>query len=473
MKKKVIIIGAGPSGLAAGYELSKNGFDVVVLEKDDIVGGLSKTINFKNELFDLGPHRFFTKNREVKQLWVEILGKDFLEVNRITRIYYKNTFFSYPVKPIEVLKKLGIVEAFKVAIDFFKAKFFLRNLKPQTIEDWITKNFGARLFKMFFKTYTEKVWGISCNEIEAEWAGQRIKNLSFLSAILHSLGISRSVKSLVEKFNYPRLGAGMMYAKMAEEIKKKGGKIICGAEVLSVKNDSNAINSVITSSKDGHFEWKADYFLSSMPITELIKNFSSKPPIEVSKAVDSLYYRSHITVNLIVNKKDIFPDNWIYVHEESVKMARLSSYTNFSKEMSKAGHGLIACEYFTFESDNLWNKKDEDLKSLAIDELEKLKFLSDYQVIDWFVLREKLAYPAYYSGYKNSLDIIRAHLERYKNFQTIGRGGMYRYNNMDHAILTGILAARNILGERNNLWQVNAEYEYHEEDKQEQYIKGN
>jgi len=258
----------------------------------------------------------------------------------------------------------------------------------------------------------------------------------------------------------------MMYEKMAEEIKKRGGTIICATEVVSIKHNSEKISSVVSSSKDGgSTEWPADYFISSMPINELVKGLSPHSPNKIKEAAENLYYRSHVTVNFVVKKQNVFSDNWIYIHDQRIKMARLSDYTNFSKEMSKDENKLIACEYFVFENDELWKKSDEGLKNLAIKELEALKFLSNKDIGSWFVLREKSAYPAYYTGYKESLNLIRSYLDNLKNLQLIGRGGMYRYNNMDHAILTGLLAARNILGEKHDIWMVNAEYEYHEEIK--------
>ncbi len=467
--KKAVIIGAGPAGLAAGYELSKHGVETVILEKSDSVGGLARTIEHEGYLFDVGPHRFYTKSKIVGDLWQNLLGPDFLIVPRLTRIFYRKKFFSYPVKPFQVLLNLGPVTSALVMISYIKSKISLRNLKPKTFEEWITKNFGSRLFEMFFKTYTEKVWGIPCDQIGAEWASQRIKNLSFWSTLWNAFGSikGKDVKSLIEEFNYPKYGAGMMYEKMAEEIKKNGGQILFGEDVSSIEYKDNQIISVTSRGAiGGNKKWQAGYFFSSMPMTELVKKMSPIPLPEIGKAANSLYFRSHIAVNLIVKKANPFPDNWIYIHEPDIKMARLSNFKNFSKHMSKDDNTPVCCEYFVFKDDEMWRKSDEELKILASNELEKLGFLEEGDVVGGFVVREEFAYPTYYIGHKKPFEMIKNFFRKFKNITLIGRGGTYRYNNQDHSLEMGILAARSIIESKEyDLDKIGDEQEYYEEHK--------
>ena len=349
-----------------------------------------------------------------------------------------------------------------------KAAIYLKKTSPKTFEDWVTKNFGYELFKIFFKTYTEKVWGIDCNKIGAEWAGQRIKNLSISSIVKNILSVKKGrnkIKSLIDEFEYPRKGAGMMYEKLASELKKNGGRLILNSEVISINHADNKIISIITSSNGIKKDWSLDYLVSSMPLTDLIKKLSPLPPKEIMEAAEKLYFRSHITVNLIVKKQNIFRDNWIYIHDPSITMARLTNFNNFSSEMSANGMTLLGCEYFVFKNDKIWNSDDNQLKKFAIEEMIKMNFISENDCIDCFIMREEFAYPTYYVGHEEFLEKIKTYVNEFSNLQVIGRGGMYKYNNQDHSILTGLLAAKNILSGNNkltNLWEVNTDDDYHE-----------
>lgn len=468
MKNKIVIVGAGPSGLGCAYELTKkdNRDNIVILEKNNSVGGLARTLKFKNHYFDIGPHRFYTKNKEILKLWKKLLAKDFKKVKRLTRISYKNKLFLYPIKISDVILKLGIIDNIVSVLSYIKSKVFLRFYKPKTFEDYITINFGKKLFNTFFKTYTEKVWGIPCNKIGQEWAAQRIKNLNLVEIIKNSLFKNKpsKSKSLIELFYYPKKGAGQMYEKMANIIDKKGGKILKNSKVKTIYHHNKTIIHIAFQNSQKLEKRKVDFLFSSMPITEFIYCLYPKVPKEILHAANKLFYRDHITVNLLINKKNLFPDNWIYVHSPEVKMARVANYNNFSKLNSDLT--AISVEYFTFKKNMLWKLSDKNLIKLAIKELNNIKLLNNQtQIKDAFVIKETESYPTYYLNYQKYFNIVKNYLIKFSNLQLIGRGGMYKYNNMDHAIYSGILAARNyILGNNKyDIWNINEDAEYLEE----------
>ena len=463
--KQVVIIGAGPAGLTAAYEAVKHGVYPVVLEKSDKVGGLARTESYKGFHFDMGGHRFFTKAPEVKRMWREVLGDEFLRRPRLSRIYYKGRFFFYPLKPLNALIGLGFLESLRIVLSYIKWRL-LPYSREDTFEQWVTNRFGKRLFQTFFKTYTEKVWGIPCSELKAEWAAQRIKDLSLKTALLNMFFKPKNViKTLIDEFDYPRLGPGMMWNAVKNEVEKRGGVVRVGSEIVGIERSGNIIESVTVSS-NGHPErFHAAQFISSMPVTEFIRRLEPPPPPEVLKAATELKYRDFLTVCLIVNKADLFPDNWIYIHDPSVKVGRIQNFKNWSPSMvpdpNKTSLGL---EYFCTEGDHLWSLPDEDLIELGKQEVDRVGLASYADVEDGCVVRVAKAYPVYDSAYREHLSILRRFLEGLQNVQTIGRNGLHRYNNQDHAMLTGMLAVRNaMLGERNDLWSVNTDQEYHEE----------
>jgi len=454
------------SRIAAAHKLAENKKNVIVFEKDKQVGGISKTIEFKGCHFDLGGHRFFTKSQEVNDLWDKTLGADFLERPRLSRMYYRDKFFAYPIKPFDALYKLGILESILVALSYLKTKLFPYK-EEKNLTQWVSNRFGKRLYLHFFKSYTEKLWGIPCEEIQAEWVAQRIKGLSFRTVIKNALFPNKkgSPKTLIDKFKYPKYGPGMMYEKMAENIETMGGKIMKESEIVKIKHSDFKAESVIIKDKEGNEqEYIANYFLSSMPITTLIKRMSPEAPKKVLDAAHNLHYRSFITISVILNSPSPFPDTWIYIHSPEVKMGRIQNFKSWSPFMTddkkKTPLGL---EYFCTEGDELWNTKDEDLLKLGMEELEKINLGKKNTFIDGFVARVPKAYPVYDSTYKENIKIIRDYLDKFKNLQPIGRYGMFKYNNMDHSILTGLYAAENILGDHHNIWNVNADQEYQEE----------
>jgi len=469
-RSKIIIFGAGPAGLGAAIELVKNDLKPIILEKENQAGGISKTINYKGYYFDLGGHRFFTKSPEVMNLWQEILKKeDFLERQRLSRIYYKNKFFFYPLKPFNALFNLGFFTSLQVVFSYLISKIFPFK-EEKTFEQWVSNRFGKKLFNIFFKTYTEKVWGIPCQEISAQWAAQRIKGLSLFSAIKNAFFPQKSgkIKTLITSFHYPKFGPGMMYEKMAKRIEEKGGNVFLNEEIKKIYCSEKNILKVITEKEGVLREYEGDYFISTLPINFLVKIMDPLPPKEILEAANNLKFRSFLVVNLILEAKDLFPDNWIYVHSPEVKMGRIQNFKNWSpfmvKNENETGLGL---EYFCTEGDEFWRKTDEELIKIGIEELEKIKIAKKFQFKEGFVVRVLNAYPVYFTGYENYLNTIKYYLAGFKNLQTIGRAGMFRYNNMDHSILSGIYAASNILGKKNNIWEINIEEEYHEEIKRQ------
>lgn len=472
MTEHIVIIGAGPAGLAAAHAALENGYRCTVLEKDDCVGGIARTVNYKGYLFDIGGHRFFTKNREVNAFWHNILPGDFLQVKRLSRIYYNRKFFYYPLRPWNAFCGLGPIRSLHILLSYLNARFSPFP-EERSFEEWVTNRFGAVLYKTFFKTYTEKVWGIPCSRIEAEWAAQRIKGLSLVSAVKNALfkGRGNRIKTLIPSFHYPREGPGMLYQRLADMIRAKGGRIEHNAEVTRIHHDQGSATRVsVFNPKTGNTsQLEGNHFLSSMPLTQLAERLHPSPPADVLKACSQLHYRAILVVNLVIEIKDIFPDNWVYVHSPEVNVGRLQNYKNWSPEMIKTSpdrYTSIGMEYFCNEGDELWTTPDENLIKRAGEELGVLGLLPKGKncISDGFVVRMPYTYCIYELGYKRHLDRIKEEIRGLRNLQPIGRAGMFKYNNMDHSILTGFLGVGNIRGGNFDLWNVNVEQEYHEED---------
>ena len=464
-RARVVVIGAGPAGLTAARELARQGLAPVVLEKDGIVGGLARTEQYKGFQFDMGGHRFFTKVDEVQKIWQEVLGADFLRRPRMSRIYYNRRFFHYPLKPLNALAGLGIGRSLLVMLSYLRWQLFPYR-EEHTFEQWVTNRFGRRLFETFFKTYTEKVWGIPCSELRAEWAAQRIKDLSLRSAVVSMfLKPRRTIKTLIEEFDYPRMGPGMMWRAVTEEIRRQAGSVRLNREVVAIRRTGARVDSVVVAGEDGEEEVSGDQFLSSMPVTQLVLRLSPPPPEPVREAARRLSYRDFLTVCLIVDRPDPFPDNWIYVHSPEVKVGRIQNFRSWSPEMvPDPGKASLGLEYFCSEGDALWTMPDAELIRLGKEELERIGLARASEISDGCVFRVPKAYPVYDATYREHLDTVREFVDGLENLQTIGRNGLHRYNNQDHAMLTGLLAVRNLAGgERHDLWSVNTEPEYHEE----------
>ena len=478
----VFVIGAGPAGLTAAYLLTKANVPTTVIEADrTYVGGISRTVNYKDFLFDIGGHRFFSKSKEVVDLWHEILPDDFIERPRLSRIYYDGKHYSYPLKAFEALGNLGVVESAMCVMSYAYKKAF-PNANPENFREWVSNQFGDRLFSIFFKTYTEKVWGMSCEEISADWAAQRIKGLDLWSAMANALrrsigsgsggaqGLERPsetvIKTLIESFQYPRRGPGMMWEAAAAKVKAQGGALHMGTRLKSLRwNPPAGLWTVTTTTADGEERvFTAKHVISSAPVRELMNDIEPKPVS--AAAADKLRYRDFITVALIVDKADLFPDNWIYIHEPSVKVGRIQNFRSWSPEMVPDEKlSCLGLEYFCFEGDGLWAAPDADLIALAKRELAAIGLASEDEVKDGCVVRQKKAYPVYDDEYKAHIDTIREDIaEHYPTLHLVGRNGMHKYNNQDHAMMTAMLTVRNILAGETlyDVWNVNEDAEYHE-----------
>ncbi|MGB2763458.1 MAG: NAD(P)/FAD-dependent oxidoreductase [Candidatus Aminicenantaceae bacterium] len=462
--KKVIILGAGPAGLTAAYEACKRGLHPIVFEKDNEVGGISKTVSYKNYLFDIGGHRFFTKYEEVKDIWKKILGDNFITRPRLSRIYYNNRFFYYPLKPLNALTNLGLRNSFLVLWSYINSQISpYKNVS--NLEEWVSNKFGKKLFNIFFKTYTEKVWGIPCKEIQADWAAQRIKSLSLGKAIFNSIGFIKrgQVTTLIDEFQYPRRGPGQMWNSAKDLVQKQGGTVKLNSKVRRFTKKGNKIISVLTESNGSLQEITGDYFLSSIPLKELIESIDPPAPNDVLEAARQLRYRDFFTVGLMINKANIFPDNWIYIHSPEVRAGRIQNYKNWSPEMVPDSQTTsLGLEYFCFVTDEIWNREKHELIELGKKEVVQLKFATRDQISDGFVLKSPKTYPIYDEGYQERVDIIKNYLSTIKNLQTMGRNGLHRYNNQDHSMLSAILAVRNIIGGKYSTWDINIDDEYHE-----------
>ena len=466
----VVVIGAGPAGLTAGYELTLRGVAVVILEKGSDVGGLARTVEYKGFRFDIGGHRFFTKVAPVARLWNEMLGHEFLRRPRLSRIYYRGRFFDYPLKPVNALRNLGIWTSFHVLVSCVWIKMF--PIRPErSFADWVSNRFGRKLFRIFFETYTEKVWGIPCNRIDAQWAAQRIKGLSLKTAVINMLAPLRrrnggSIKSLIEQFDYPRLGPGMMWDAFRERVERGGGLVKLNSRITRILHDGARVNGVEVEHDGATYVQPADHVISTMPVRHLIERLDPPAPSEVVEAASRLKYRDFLTVALIIDAPDVFPDNWIYVHDDRVSVGRIQNYKNWSPAMVPDQRcTCLGLEYFCFAGDGLWSKTDAELVALATRELETIGLAAAGLVRDGTVVRAPKAYPVYDHGYEAALHESRGYLERFCNLQLVGRNGMHKYNNQDHSMLTAILAVRNLFGEQHCLWNVNADEEYHEEER--------
>lgn len=476
LHRSVIIIGGGPAGLTAAYELSKHNIKSVILEKADKVGGISRTETYKDYRFDIGGHRFFTKVSEVQSVWKEILGNDFIQVPRLSRIYYDGKFYDYPLSLFKTLVNLGPVRSVLILVSYLQAK--LKNklnlsAKAETFEDWVIDCFGERLYRIFFKTYTEKVWGIPCNQIRADWAAQRIQNMSLKQAVINALFGSQNAKSLIKTFDYPRLGPGMMWERCQDLLNASGSPVYLHTEVVKVERDGNRIVKVMVKQGDNSLELRGDHFLNSMPIALLVHRLDPLPPDYVLKAARGLKYRDFLIVSLIVDRDQLFPDNWLYIHSPEFRVGRIQNFKNWSPAMvPDASKTCLGMEYFCSEGDDLWEMQDTKLIDLATQEIIKLNLgVMPGDVEDGCVIRQHKAYPVYDGEYRQHLQVLEDYVKTFENLQTIGRNGMHRYNNQDHSMLTALLAAKNIMGEQHDLWNVNVERSYHENFTDEEWRK--
>lgn len=471
----VAIIGAGPAGLTAGYLLTKQGKSVAIIEKDaTYVGGISRTVEHEGYRFDIGGHRFFSKSQQVVDLWNEILPDDFIQRPRMSRIYYEGKFYSYPLRAFEALWNLGIWRSTLCMASYLQYKLFpIRTVK--SFEDWTTNQFGKKLYSIFFKTYTEKVWGMPCNEMSADWAAQRIKGLSLWNAVVdgikRSLGLNKrpndgqAVKTLLETFRYPRLGPGMMWDAARDKIISTGkGQVLMGHALQQLASDGKGGWSMTAKGPQGDVQIRAAHAISSAPMRELAKRLHPLPKSTLQ--ANELNYRDFLTVALMIRSEDLFPDNWIYIHDSKVKVGRVQNFRSWSPEMVPDDNvACVGLEYFCFEGDGLWSMADDDLVDLAKREMAILGLVDPAKVIGGAVVRQEKAYPVYDEDYAANVDVMRRELEtKFPTLHLVGRNGMHRYNNQDHAMMTAMLTVENILAGKRiyDTWCVNEDAEYHE-----------
>lgn len=467
---EVVVIGAGPAGLTAACQLGKvagEGDRCVVLEADSVVGGISRTVERDGWRFDIGGHRFFTKVPAVEALWSEILpDEDFLRRPRLSRIYYDGKFFDYPLRPFNALKGLGPVEALRCGLSYASVR-----LRPpsdtQSFEGWTASRFGWRLYRKFFKTYTEKVWGTPANEIEADWAAQRIKSLTLGKAVARAVLPAwgrEEITSLIEEFRYPKHGPGMMWERARLLAEQMGSEVVLSAPVVRVHHERGLAVSVTALSAGAERTWPATHVVSSMPLGSLVKSMSPAPPQEVLDAADGLRHRDFLTVALVVPAEGIFRDNWIYVHSPGVRVGRIQNFGSWSPYMVQDDRTCLGLEYFVFEGDELWSMDDASLVALASRELDVLGLASREMIEAGYVVRMPKAYPVYDGSYRERVQVLRTWLEAHApNVYPVGRNGMHKYNNQDHSMYTAMLSVENIFGAHHDVWSVNVEDEYHEE----------
>ena len=469
-RDRIVIVGAGPAGLTAAYLLRNEGVTVTVLEGDSMVGGISRTAVYKGYRFDIGGHRFFTKYGPVEALWDEILGDEFISVPRLSRIHYNGRFFDYPLKAINALRALGPWTATRIVLSYLRWQH-----RPYPVEEnfeqWVTNRFGKRLYEIFFKTYTEKVWGISCTEIRAEWAAQRIQGLSLARAILNATSLNKrstAIKTLINEFRYPRLGPGQMWELCRDRIVDAGHQVLMEHRVTRIDVDGGRVVAVRAATPDGERRFEADHVISTAAVRSLVRALHPSPPVHVTQAAEGLRYRDFLVVALILNRERLFPDNWIYIHTPGVQVGRIQNFNNWSAAMVPApGTTCLGMEYFCFKGDGLWDSPDETLIRQASRELEELGLARAADVVDGAVIRMPKAYPIYDSVYRQHLDTVRSHIDVIPNLHTVGRNGMHKYNNQDHSMLTAMMTVWNMKGAQHDVWSVNTDFEYHEEQKLE------
>ena len=465
--KKIAVVGAGPAGLTAAYKIAQSGHDVTLFEASGAVGGMAKSFDLWGQIVDLGPHRFFSSDPRVNGLWLDVIGHDYSMISRLTRIYYRKTFFDYPLKAFNALKGLGVLEATLCVFSYGKSRLFPEK-DESTFEAWVSNRFGKRLFGIFFKSYSEKLWGISCKELDADFAAQRIKKLSLYEAIKSAVfGGGSKHKTLVDEFAYPNQGAGAVYDKMAEKYMYLGGKLLLNTPVQAITTAEDSCDGERTKVilEDGTI-FEFDHVISSMPITQLIERMDA--PKEIKVCARNLKFRNTLLVFLKVDSSmSPFPDQWIYVHSPDLDTGRITNFRIWVPSINRGQKETILClEYWCYDEDNVWRSAPEQLIEKAISEAYRTKLVPNGSISDGKVIKVPKCYPVYETGYRNNLDPVESFLSTKNGLSVIGRYGAFKYNNQDHSILMGLLAADNIVnGSQHNLWEINTDYEYQESSK--------
>jgi len=459
------VLGAGPAGLTAAFLLARRGIPGTVLEADGTVGGLAKTVVFDDYRFDLGGHRFYTKLGPVQKLWEEMLGEELLTRERMSRIYFNGRFFNYPLRAEDVVRGLGLIESIRCGLSYARSRRLGRRRAANSFEDWVIDRFGARLYDKFFRTYTEKVWGIPGSEIQAEWAAQRIQSFSLFQALLGVLRLRRGHSpTLIEKFLYPRLGPGQMWEAFRERIESGGVDVLLNHRCTGLRHAGGRIESVVAQSNGRASEHAVDSLLSTLPLRDLIRALDPPAPPDVAAAAERLRYRHLCLVALMVDREQPFPDNWIYLHDPGTLAGRVQNFGAWSPAMVPPGKTCLGVEYFCFETDEIWRMSDSEAVELATAELARIGLVDPDTVTNGVKVRVPNAYPMYDASYREAVATIRGYLESFENLRSFGRNGLHRYNNQDHSMWTALLAVRNHLdGEEYDVWSVNTKGQYLEE----------
>jgi protoporphyrinogen oxidase len=458
----IAVLGAGPAGLTAAHVLASRGAHGTVFEADGTVGGIAKTVEFDGYRFDLGGHRFYTKIAPVQSLWEETLGDDFLTRSRMSRIYYRNRLFNYPLRAQDVFRGLGVAESVRCALSYVYWRRRLRDHRPASFEEWVTARFGRRLYDAFFRSYTEKVWGIPGSEIGAEWAAQRIQNFNLWAALLGVLGLrSGHAPTLIEEFRYPRLGPGQMWEEMARQVEAQGIPVQLNRRCVAIRHASGRAESIVLFRDGDEVEVPTDGVLSSIALSDLVLSLDPPAPEDVRAAARSLRYRALCLVAVMTDEAEPFPDNWIYIHEPGVQAGRVQNFGAWSPDLVRAGSTCLGVEYFCFEGDEIWHMDSDRAVELAIGELSQLGLVDPSRVTNGVKIRVPRAYPMYRGSYREAVAVIRGYLDHFENLKTFGRNGLHRYNNQDHSMWTAALATRNLLdGSSFDVWSVNTSDDY-------------
>ena len=465
MKKKIAIIGAGPAGLTAAYHLAKNNYLIDIYESNSFVGGMSASVEMWESKVDLGPHRFFSSDLKVNNFWLKIIEDEYTMIERDTRIYYNKKFFNYPLKPFNALTKLGIIESLKCFTSYIRT-FFDKKKELVNFEDWVSQKFGKKLYEIFFKSYSEKLWGIPCTKLSADFAAQRIKKLSLYEAVKSAFIGNKNTdhKTLVDEFAYPKNGAGQIYKTMSEKIINGQNSIFYNSPIKAVFPISDENSNPIIETFDGK-KIEYEHVISTMPITRLVNQMNS--PVDIKNHANALKFRNTILVYLKVNGKSPFPDQWIYIHNDKLRTGRITNFKNWTPTINQNQKDTILClEYWCYENDKIWTDDEKDIIKMAEEDIYKSNLVQDNSIKDGKVLRIPKCYPVYASGYKDHLKPIEKYLSKQDGISVIGRYGAFKYNNQDHSILMGLLAADNILNKsQHNLWELNTDYEYQESSR--------
>jgi protoporphyrinogen oxidase len=468
------VLGAGPAGLTAAHVLASRGVQGAVYEADGAVGGIAKTVEFNGYRFDLGGHRFYTKLGPVQRLWEETLGDEFLVRSRMSRIYYGGRLFNYPLRAEDVFRGLGVLESARCALSYLRWRRRLRDHEPSSFEEWVTLHFGRHLYDAFFRSYTEKVWGIPGTEIKAEWAAQRIQDFNLWAALLGILGLRRGhTPTLIEEFHYPRLGPGQMWEELARSVSERGVPVHLNSRCESISHSAGRAEAVTVSAESGEHELAVDGVISSIPLSDLVLSLEPSAPEDVRSAARRLRYRALCLVAVMTDQAEPFPDNWIYVHDPRVRAGRVQNFRAWSPDLVPEGSTCLGVEYFCFEDDDVWDMDPDAAVELAINELAELGLVDPTRVTNGVKVRVPRAYPMYDSSYREAVAVIRGYLDHFENLVTCGRNGLHRYNNQDHSMWTAALATRNLVrGTEHDVWSVNASGEYLEEGELSEELAG-